>query len=1130
MEAMEAMDWQGKTQLITKTRPDATAGSISVWQTTFLTATLLVAALWCGVTLWHSAAFGADLEIVGVHRGKEAHPDKKLPTVSQACYCPQALSGSESPLHLEREHPWSLPRRSLAAQAPVGPIKVLCLRVSFPLENPDNPNTTGQGKMDFRPRADFETENGHSIDPSPHDSLYFDRQMEALNTYYSFVSRGKVQLTWDVFPPGDTMTYVAPRPMAYYGDPDSVESRLSDFFVDCMQLADSASPEIVFSDYQATIIFHAGADRQNDIGFPPTDHDLFTGFIKSGTAVSVDVNDPEPETTLTTTMFIPEQASQDSRATALNAVMAHEFGHQLGLVDLYSTRTLFTQLGDFALMDNNGFGVGIDFGFQNVFQTFGAIPVYMSAWSRAFLGFDDVTELPTGTPLAVAAAALDTANATRIVKIPISKFEYFLIENRQQAVKLSGVVGAKQDSARNVILGPARQQLAPPPGDTSVLSGEYDFLLPGNGLLIYHVDESVAFGDADGDGIPNFQDNDLQWDPSHRFVSLVEADGFVDLGGNFFKGTGGASDYWNPSTFNSFTPNTNPSTQSVTGANTHISVSVDSSSNRGHTISVSGENSQLVDSFPLWVGFNYGALSPLSYDIDTTTLGEEIITAVGDRIIITDEHGKPGWVFPTPQVKGFINFADTVTYLIGGDTDAVPATTILPINLFAQLPGAISCDPVVGVLSDTEFVAVAVGDTVYVYSFFDSNPFDGPKPDFLWKFDCADSIRQIMYNSADSSLYALTDLSLCRYDSLADLTGVSYTLPGASVGMCVINRSVVVLTGDGATSQLFYALDATTSTTALSGAFDYGPLSTDLNRDGTPDVVVASVSGELLTMAVDTATASPSIMRTSQQNLGKNITAPPTLTDLDRDGFPDIVVLSQNELTVLNRELFNLTGFPQEIDRDFRQSVTRAAGLGFDADGDGDIEIVFGAEVNDSLSGNVYALGVDKPFGFPLPGGGAPRGAPALVRDSAGASLAYVGSDGFLYRWSVNNDTSGAVWPMAGYDAAGSSYFPTGTLISPAAQSGGIEQNSVYCYPNPATGAQATLRYTLGRDAQSVAINVYDMTGELVDTYDGSGAGGLANEVSINCGRFTPGVYRVRLEVLFSGTTEKTFTDLAVVR
>ncbi len=1115
------MDWQGSKHL----RNSIAANSNYLRTVNVRMALMFVIAF---PFIVGGTSFAADLEIKSIHRGEELFPDKKLPTVMRSCFCPEALSASESPLNLERENPWSLPKRSLSSQAPVGPIKVLCLRISFPLEDPDDPNTTGRGRMDFRDTAAFNAEFGHTIDSSPHDSTYFDRHMEALDNYYGFVSRGKVQISWDIFPPGDTMTYTAPRPMSYYGNPDSVEARLTEFFVDCIKLADSASPEIVFSDYQATILFHAGSDRQNDVGFPPTDHDLFTGFIKSGTEVIVDANDPEPETTITTTMFVPEQASQDNRSTALNAVMAHEFGHQLGLIDLYSTRTQFTQLGDFALMDNNGFGIGIDFGFQSVFQTFGAIPVYMSAWSRAYLGFDEVVELAPGTPLVVAAAALDTANATRIVKIPISKYEYFLIENRQQAIKTSGLIGAKLDSARNVILGPARGTLIP--GDTSVLSGEYDFLLPGNGLLIYHVDESVAFGDFDDDGIPNFRDNDLQWEASQRFVTLVEANGFVDLGGNFFKGTGAASDYWNPATFNSFTPNTNPSTQSATGANSHISVAIDSSSSFNHTISISGSNSRLVDSFPIWVGTNYNDLNPISYDIDTALAGEEIITAVGSRILITDANGAPGWVFTNPLVKTNIVFADTVTYLIGGDTSAVVAVDILPINLFAQLPGDIACDPVVGALNDTVLVVVAVADTLYGFSFIDSNPFDGPKPDFLWRFVCDAPVRQIIYNATDSALYALTDLSLCRFDSLADINGTITALPGAPQGVCAIEGAVVALTSTGATSQLLFAKGATNVTYNLGDSYTFGPIASDLNRDGLPEVVVTSTAGAILALTIDTGTTTPSFSELSRHDINKTITAPPTMTDLDRDGYPDIVILTDGELIVLNREFFNLTGFPQEIDRDFPQSIARVAALALDADGDDDIDIVFGAEVNDSLSGNVYALGMDRPFGFPLPAGGALRGAPVVVSDAVGASLAYVGADGFLYRWRINNDTSAAVWPMSGFDAARSSYFSSAMLSPAASQSGGITDNSVYCYPNPATGVQATLRYTLGRDAQAVDINIYDMTGQLVDRYSGSGVGGLANEVSIDCGRFATGVYRVRLEVSFVDGTEKTFTDLAVVR
>ena len=80
--------------------------------------------------------------------------------------------------------------------------------------------------------------------------------------------------------------------------------------------------------------------------------------------------------------MMPETSVQDNRATTINAVMVHEFGHQLGLPDLYRTDIFMSQLGDFALMDNNGFGTGVEFGFP-VGRVFGTVPLYPTAWSRA---------------------------------------------------------------------------------------------------------------------------------------------------------------------------------------------------------------------------------------------------------------------------------------------------------------------------------------------------------------------------------------------------------------------------------------------------------------------------------------------------------------------------------------------------------------------------------------------------------------------------------------------------------------------------------------------------------------------------------------------------------------------------
>ncbi|MFQ5606879.1 MAG: hypothetical protein ACE5GA_02950, partial [Candidatus Zixiibacteriota bacterium] len=729
-------------------------------------------------------------------RYPHVHSEKSDPTVSQRCFCPQLPEAGTSPLNLPRQSPWSLPQRTLAGGQKAA-LNVLVLRVDFQLESPDNPLTTGVGKMDFRSLQEFTAQYGHEIDPTPHDSAFYNQHMLSLADYYDFVSRGTLQLTWDIWPrgdalrSGDTLTYLLPRQMAYYGDTLLVEARLTEFFRDCVRVADSINPEIRFGDYQSIIIFHAGADRQNDVGFPATPFDLLTGFIRTEDTIWVD-ND---STAITNGLFAPEQASQDNRATALNAVLAHEFGHQLGLVDLYSTRTGFTQIGDFALMDNNGFGVGIDFGFSGVFQTFGAFPVYMSAFSRAFLGFDSVVVLPRGTPLFLAAAELDTAaNAPRIAKVPISDFEYFLLENRQQVIDTTpGAPFVVADPATGVIIGPARDLL------NRIPSGEFDFLLPGNGILIYHVDESVAFGDADGDGVLNWRDNDLQWDPNRRFITLVEADGFIDLGGNFFKGFGGASDYWTPTGFNSLTPNTNPSTRSTTGAVTHIGIQIIDSTRFNHNISVSTQNSLLRSNYPIWGGSPRVDLNVIAAEIDSTP-GEELIFASGSDLIVSAQDGSPGWQFASQLVKSLIRYADTVDFFIGYDSSVAPMTRVFPKNLFARLPGDIQSGPVFGTLDGQQIVAVAALDTVYAFGLLDSNPFD-PRPDSVWKFATGAPALEVMFNGA---LFALTSSSVIRFDILNE-PGTFSVIPGAALNWAAVGAgSVVVHSVSGNADQMSF--------------------------------------------------------------------------------------------------------------------------------------------------------------------------------------------------------------------------------------------------------------------------------------------------------------------------------------
>ena len=59
-------------------------------------------------------------------------------------------------------------------------IKILAIRVEFLRESPDNPRTTGDGTFDMRSYNQFVAEEGHFIDPAPHDKAYFNSHLTAV--------------------------------------------------------------------------------------------------------------------------------------------------------------------------------------------------------------------------------------------------------------------------------------------------------------------------------------------------------------------------------------------------------------------------------------------------------------------------------------------------------------------------------------------------------------------------------------------------------------------------------------------------------------------------------------------------------------------------------------------------------------------------------------------------------------------------------------------------------------------------------------------------------------------------------------------------------------------------------------
>jgi immune inhibitor A len=191
--------------------------------------------------------------------------------------------------------------------------------------------------------------------------------------------------------------------------------------------------------------------------------------------------------------------------TAKIGVCCHELGHLVfGFPDLYDTDYSSEGVGNWCLMGGGSWNGG------------GNTPAHPSAWCKASQNWVQVIrQTSDGT---VNIADVETGHTVyRLWKNGSTGSEYFMIENRQKTL--------------------------------------FDQRLPGEGLLIWHIDESI----------------DTNSDESHPKVLLVQADDKQDLEqGNNRGDTGdpypGSS---SNTTFNAFS---SPDSNSYSGLDTCVSV------------------------------------------------------------------------------------------------------------------------------------------------------------------------------------------------------------------------------------------------------------------------------------------------------------------------------------------------------------------------------------------------------------------------------------------------------------------------------------------------------------------------------------------------------------------------------
>ncbi len=241
---------------------------------------------------------------------------------------------------------------SFDSKSPNDTVTVLVLKVEFVEDTTSL--TTGNGKMDIRGSMDgaFVLDSlGDSVrniyyDP-PHDSLYFYRQMEAMQNYYLDDSHNKLFVDYDIYPKGLYSAYTVPHKMMFYGDPNNIVMGMFSLLRDAIKEAD-ISGDVDFDRFDAVIILHAGSMWQSDILYD-SPFDLPAVYISGADIVfgePIRAGDKE----FIDGIIYSETANQDGGIAYIQGGLVHEFGHQLGLYDLYDTSGRTMGMGGWALM------------------------------------------------------------------------------------------------------------------------------------------------------------------------------------------------------------------------------------------------------------------------------------------------------------------------------------------------------------------------------------------------------------------------------------------------------------------------------------------------------------------------------------------------------------------------------------------------------------------------------------------------------------------------------------------------------------------------------------------------------------------------------------------------------------
>jgi len=947
-------------------------------------------------------------------------------------------------------------------------INICALRVDFQQDN--SALTTGNGLF-----MDSTTTDSFAVDPAPHNRLYFQDQILAAANYFKKVSGGRVQISGDVFPIQENGAYHLTNKMGYYSPNTSDEEislGLARLFTEAIELAKNDPENIDFSIYDLFVVFHAGVGKDIDVGYDNTPQDVSSlyitpQFLKDVLGDDYDGVDVGLDKPISSGIILPETENQEGYQIALTGMFVSNIGSYLELYDLFSPSKQSTGVGRFGLMD-----VGL-------MNMNGLIPSPPGAFSRQKLGWDYLKVINRSqNQISVKRLGSDIEiSAPTIIQIPINEDEYYLIEYRGDSkVNLDSLYGVLAEDRQDV---PSYLELLETEFSEQIERGEsgvlisvpdYDWGIPGAGLLIWHIDERII---AEKGETKNIND-----DPEMRAVDIEEADGAQDMGQiynfldpGYYTSSGWFADFWysgNPAfdgdRINEFSDVSSPNTRANRNqAVSHITLN-NFSDNKHDIMTFTFKRAWLEDNFPVSL-----------FDRTSAT-----VTAVAGTI---EDRAEP--YFFTISDSGEIY---AVNYRGQGLTDT-------SVTLFNQV--AVSNQQPVLALADFDKnqkhdrLFASSGDSLYGF-------YLGTVPDNSKNF------KTIGF---DSKIITPPVISKGRV-AVGCADGFVYIMDTTGA---VLDDTTLAFSNQALLFNTVGNLVAFPEQTQFAAIAPF--------YEGQTNLLTFSDELKLYTYS---GTNTEFLWSQTVQAVG-----PPAVIDVDDNGVYDLLFNQADGIYAYNRSGFLLNGFPLKVSLSENENLIGSP-LILDADADGALDFL---AVTDKGSIVAFKMNGRQLAGFPLTTGGVGGSTPIILQfdDDPQMELIAVNNSGSMYVWqlAVQEGDASLKWTSE-YNSPGNNLLITQALNQLPLSSDLLPAKRVYNYPNPNSGDVTKIRYYLNEQAQ-VTIRIFDAAGMPVDEFDAPGSGGVDNEIEWNVADVASGVYLCQVKAKSADQTVSRIIKIMVI-